>query len=99
MAGQKSRCCDRSVDVERREARQGPHRRRRLLKGFSVNKRIVATAGTGLIPFGKILVGAVMNHTLIDKVLIEFALHDQANIDKLNEDLSKLDKVAQKSQA
>ena len=70
-----------------------------LLKGFSVNKRIVATAGAGLIPFGKILVGAVMNHTFIDKVLIGFALHDQANIDKLSEDLRKickLEKVAQK---
>ena len=69
-----------------------------LLKGLSVNKRIVATAGAGLIPLGKILTGAVMNHTFIDKVLIEFALHDQANIDKLNENLRKickLDEVAQ----
>ena len=70
-----------------------------LLKGLSVNKRIVATAGAGLIPLGKMLVGAVMNHTFIDKVLIEFVLHDQADIDKLNEGLRKickLDKMAQK---
>lgn len=70
-----------------------------LLEHFSVNKRIVATAGTSLIPFGKILVGAVINHTFINKVLLDFALDDQANIDELNEDLKKickLDKVARK---
>ena len=70
-----------------------------LLRGFSVDKRTVATAGAGLIRFGKIFVGALVNHRFINKVLLEFALHDQENIDKLNEDLKKvckLDKVAQK---
>ena len=70
-----------------------------LLERFNVNKRIVATAGAGLIPFGKILVSAVINHTFINQVLLEFALNDQANMDKLNEDLMKiwkLDKVARK---
>lgn len=70
-----------------------------LLRSLSVDKPTVATAGAGLIQFGKILVGALMNHSFINKVLMEFALHDQEIIDKLNEDLKKvckLDKVAQK---
>lgn len=70
-----------------------------LLKRFSVYKRTVATAGAGLISFDRIVVGAVMNHAFINKVLLGFALHDQANMDKLNKDLKKiykLDKVGQK---
>lgn len=70
-----------------------------LLRGLSVDQPTVATAGTGLIRFGNILVGALMNHAFINKVLLEFGLHDQEFIDKLNEDLKKvceLGKVAQK---
>ena len=70
-----------------------------LLRGLSVDKPEVATAGAGLIRFRKIFVGALMNHTFINRVLLEFALHDQEIIDKLNEDLKKvckLDEVAQK---
>ena len=70
-----------------------------LLRILSVDKPIVATAGASLIRFGKIHVGALINHSFINKVLLEFALHDQEIIDKFNEDLKKvckLDKVAQK---
>lgn len=70
-----------------------------LLKGFGADERTVATAGAGLISFDGILVGAFMNRAFINKVLLGFALQDQANIDKLNEDLKKIckpDNVAQK---
>ncbi len=56
-----------------------------LLEGFNVNGQMVATAGAQLIPFGKILIGAVMNPTFVNKLHISSTLHGQANIDKLNE--------------
>lgn len=69
-----------------------------LLRDLSLDEPKVAKAGASLIRFGKILVGALMNHTFINKVLLEFALHDQEIMDRLNEDLKKVcksDKVAQ----
>lgn len=64
-----------------------------LLGQLSVDKPTVAIAAAGLIRLGKILVGALMNHAFINKVLLEFALHDQEIIDKLNEDLEKVCKL------